>query len=240
MTTAKMKTKTEAVPSKKLGQKNSATRIALEDAAEQLIREQGFGPITSRIVAARAGLKPQLIHYYFNTMDDLFVAVFRRGAQADLARLAAALQTEHPLRAMWKLSSDPKSTRFITEFMALANHNAAVRAEITLYAEKRREVQAAAVSQLMGKRGLEAGVRPMVVAVVMENVMRGLVLEAALDIELGHAEMDAFIESWLEQLDPIGKAAAEPAAPARAARTPAKAPPRPAKASAPRAARPRG
>ncbi len=34
--------------------------------------------------AAKTGLKPALVRYYFRTMDDLFLAVFRRGAQAKL------------------------------------------------------------------------------------------------------------------------------------------------------------
>ena len=41
------------------------------DAAEQLLLEEGYAAVTSRRVGARAGLKPQLVHYYFRTMDDL-------------------------------------------------------------------------------------------------------------------------------------------------------------------------
>src|SRR4051794_19459132 len=89
--------------SKKLGLESSATRTALVDATEQLLREQGFAAITSRIIAAKAGLKPQLIHYYFNSMDDLYVEVFRRGAEADFERLKLAMTAEHPIRAMWEL-----------------------------------------------------------------------------------------------------------------------------------------
>ena len=56
-------------------------RGALLDAAEQLMLEEGYAAVTSRRVAAQAGLKPQLVHYYFRTMDDLFLAVFRRRAE---------------------------------------------------------------------------------------------------------------------------------------------------------------
>ncbi|WP_416210766.1 hypothetical protein [Frankia sp. Cas8] len=34
--------------------------------------------------ATKAGIKPALVHFYFRTMDDLFLAVFRHGAQANL------------------------------------------------------------------------------------------------------------------------------------------------------------
>ncbi len=191
---------------KKLGLASSATRSALVDVTETLIREQGFAAITSRILAAKAGIKPQLIHYYFNSVDDLYVEVFRRGAEADLARLTAALEADQPLRAMWKLSSDPKATRFVTEFMAIANHNETVRAEITRYAETRREVQAEVVSRHLAARGVTPRIPPMVIAVLMENVARGLVLESALSISLGHDEVEIFLEGVLQRFEESGDA----------------------------------
>ena len=44
------------------------------------MRDEGYAAVTSRRVAEQAGLKPQLVHYYFRTMDDLFLEMFRRGA----------------------------------------------------------------------------------------------------------------------------------------------------------------
>ena len=63
----------------------------LLDAAERVMIAEGYAAVTSRRVAAEAGLKPQLVHYYFATMDDLFLAVFRRRAEVGLERQAAAL-----------------------------------------------------------------------------------------------------------------------------------------------------
>jgi AcrR family transcriptional regulator len=194
-------------PAKKLGLENSATRAMVIETTERLIRELGFARITSRLVAAEAGIKPPLIHYYFNSMDDLYVEVFHRGAEADLERLTAAAAADQPLRAMWTLSRDPNATRFVTEFMAIANHNDAVRAEITRYAEKRREIQAAAITRHLAARGIEPRVPPIVTAVLMENVARGLVLESALGISLGHEEVEALMEAGLRAFEETGEAA---------------------------------
>ncbi|EUA30299.1 bacterial regulatory s, tetR family protein [Mycobacterium xenopi 4042] len=57
----------------------------LLDAAEQLMLEEGYAAVTSRRVAQKAALKPQLVHYYFRTMDDLFLAAFRRRAEEGFA-----------------------------------------------------------------------------------------------------------------------------------------------------------
>lgn len=48
-----------------------STRDRIVAATASLIAEVGWGAVTSRTVAARAGVKPGLIHYYFGSMDDL-------------------------------------------------------------------------------------------------------------------------------------------------------------------------
>ncbi len=62
---------------RRLGTADSKTRLALLDAAERLLLAEGYAAVTSRRVAAAAGLKHQLVHYYFRTMDDLLLEVYR-------------------------------------------------------------------------------------------------------------------------------------------------------------------
>src|SRR3954451_24595623 len=88
---------------RRLGAEDSATRAALLDAALQLLLEEGYAAVTSRKVAAQAGLKPQLVHYYFRTMDDLFLEVFRRRAEENLVRIERAVAADGSLHALWQL-----------------------------------------------------------------------------------------------------------------------------------------
>src|SRR5207249_2790828 len=83
-----------------------------------------------------AGLKPQLVHYYFRTMDDLFLEVFRRRADENVARVERALAADASLHALWHLNADPRGARFMIELVALANHRKAIRVEIARYAER--------------------------------------------------------------------------------------------------------
>ena len=76
---------------RRIGAPDAKNRVVLLDAAEQLLLEEGYASVTSRRVAEKAGLKPQLVHYYFRTMEDLFLAVFRRMAEAGLSVLTTAL-----------------------------------------------------------------------------------------------------------------------------------------------------
>ena len=75
--------------------RDSTTRDMLVDATSQLMVEEGYAAATSRRVAAKAGVKPALVHYYFPTMDELYLAVFRIGAD----RLPAELpEGKSPLK----------------------------------------------------------------------------------------------------------------------------------------------
>jgi AcrR family transcriptional regulator len=52
----------------------SGTREAILDAARQAFAEQGYQQATIRGVAELAGVDPALVHHYFGTKQDLFVA----------------------------------------------------------------------------------------------------------------------------------------------------------------------
>ncbi len=177
-------------------------RAVLLDAAEQLMLEEGYAAVTSRRVAERAALKPQLVHYYFRTMDDLFLAAFRRRAEEGLEAHARALQARQPLWALWRFSIDPAATAITMEFIALANHRKALKAEIAYYAERFREEQRKALSTVLDRYGIDAGeVPPLVWSVLMTSVSRVLVIEQALGMSAGHAETVAFVERYLRQLE---------------------------------------
>jgi AcrR family transcriptional regulator len=187
---------------RRIGSEDSATRSALLDAALQLMLEDGYAAVTSRRVAARAGLKPQLVHYYFRTMDDLFLALVRRGAEQNLERQARALASPQPLRALWELSSEPAGTVLTMEISALANHRKAIRSELATYAEQFRRLQIDAVANLFERYGVEAGdLTPEAVVVLMTSLSQVLGLEEAIGLTTGHASMRAIVERFLDRYE---------------------------------------
>jgi TetR/AcrR family transcriptional regulator len=183
------------------GTETSATRAVLLDAAEQLICEQGYAAVSARRLAGKAGLKPQLVHYYFRTMDDLFVAVVRRGGDRALEHLAKALASSQPLRAVWNVGNDHKTARLSVEFLALANHRKAIREEVRRYAEQLRIVQASALTRQIEVHGADLGVTPLTAVVLTVAAANLLFLESSLGISLGHGETQAFIERSLRRIE---------------------------------------
>jgi AcrR family transcriptional regulator len=187
---------------RRIGAPDAKNRGVLIDAAEQLTLEEGYAAVTSRRVAERAGLKPQLVHYYFRTMEELFLAVFRRRAEQGLAVLATALASSQPLWALWRFSNMPEATRLTMEFMGLANHRKALRAEIVYYAERFREEQNKAIAAALQRYGVDTSdVPPVVWTVFSTSVSQALVMERALGMSTGHAEVLEFCEQWLRRLE---------------------------------------
>ena len=181
---------------------DAKNRTVLLDAAERIMLDEGYAAVTSRRVAAKAGLKPQLVHYYFRTMDDLFLAVFQRRAELGLQRQAQALASPQPLRALWEYSTDSAGTALTMEFASLASHRKNIRAEIARYSELFRIAQRDALTDIMERYGVSPEVcTPGALAVLMTSVSRILVMENALGFSTGHDEMLALVEERLLQLE---------------------------------------
>ena len=196
-------------PTRRIGSEDSETRTALLDAAEQLILDEGYAAATSRRVAARAGLKPQLVHYYFRTMDDLFLALVRRGAERNLERQARALASPNPLRALWEVSCDPSGSAMTMELSALSNHRKAIQAELSSYADRFRALQSDALAGLLSRDGVGApDLPPDVLAFLITSVSQILMMEEKLGMRRGHDEIRALVERYLDRFE--GSTSAEP------------------------------
>jgi AcrR family transcriptional regulator len=189
-------------PSRRIGAADSKTRARLVDAAEQLLLEEGYAAVTSRRVGAKAGLKPQLVHYYFRTMEDLYVEIFRRRAEENLARFERAVAADGSLRTLWELNADPRGAAFSIEFVALANHHKAIRTEIARYAERFRAAQLEALTAALAADGIDADELPPIVALlIMTGLAQVMALEKALGVTAGHEATTSFVESTIARLE---------------------------------------
>ncbi|ROO86602.1 TetR family transcriptional regulator [Actinocorallia herbida] len=187
---------------RRIGAPEAKNRRLLLDAAEQLLLEEGHTAISSRRVAARANLKPQLVHYYFRTMDELVLAVFRRRADDGLAAQAAALASPQPLWALWRFSTDPYAVAITMAFVGLASRREAVRAEIAAYSEKFRTAQTAALSDVLARYDLPSDrYPPSVMIVLLTAVSRVVLMEEALGFVTGHTETLAMVEDFIRALE---------------------------------------
>jgi TetR/AcrR family transcriptional regulator, regulator of autoinduction and epiphytic fitness len=180
---------------------DGGTRRRLIEATAAIMHDEGYAAATSRRVAARAGVRQPLVHYYFPTMDDLFLAVLREGADVALDQMRAALTNDDPLGALWAINSDSRRTVLNTEFMALANHRKAIGVELAAYAERVRDIETAAVTVVLRASGVDLETYPpIVVSMLIAQIARSLCNEAAVGVTLGHDEARRFVKHQIDAL----------------------------------------
>lgn len=184
------------------GSESSETRARLLDVTERLMLKEGYAAVSSRRVASAADVTPALVHYYFGTIDDLFLAVLRRRADGMLERQRDILRAaDNPIRALWDAANDPARTGFVLEFMSLANHRKVVRAELAAYSDRFRTMQLEVVSEFVERRGVDTTLYPPMVIIMMINALsQNLVLEQSIGMTVGLAETTAYIERLIAGL----------------------------------------
>ncbi|MQY27619.1 TetR/AcrR family transcriptional regulator [Nocardia aurantia] len=193
-----------STPRKRRREGDTETRDQLIAATADIMLEEGYAAATSRRVAAKAGVNPALVYYYFPTMDDLFLAVFRRGAEANLERQRKALASDNPMRALWEVATDPHGTAMLMEFMALSNHRKDIRAEFATYAQRYRESQIAALTVIMRGHGVDLdALPPTLLSVMISSLGATLVNEATLGIDLGHRDLVEFAEDFVRVFEGV-------------------------------------
>ncbi len=178
------------------------TRAQIIEATIAIMREQGYAAVSSRRIAVRAGLKSKLVHYYFKTMDELFLAVYKRIEDEHFARLTQILTARQPLRALWRMNLDATNTSMVLELTALANHRKGLRTEIARASERLRGLQAAIYERAINE--LPAGkpaLPPVVVSVLALALSRLLAMDSVLGVSGGHPETIAWVESFLDSIE---------------------------------------
>jgi AcrR family transcriptional regulator len=193
-----------------MGQPGSAIWNAMLDATEKILCDEGYGALTSRRVAECIGVKQRLVYYYFRTMDDLIVETFRRGTRRESARLAKALESNHPLREIWDANVHTSDVRLISELMALANHVEALRIEVKNHIEKSRKTLVSTLTQAMRSEKSDEGMPAVAVAIIATSVALLLDREAELGVRTGHAEMKAVINRFIADWDRAAPPAKKP------------------------------
>ncbi|ADP79525.1 TetR/AcrR family transcriptional regulator [Pseudofrankia inefficax] len=180
------------------GSRAPETRDRIVAATLQLLAKEGYGAITTRRIGEVAGVKYQLVHYYFASMEDLFIEAFRRGAEENLARLAEIAKGEASLRRFWKIHGDAGASKLMAEFVALAQRHPALRLEIASYARRFRNAQLDFARAALDRESISPEViPPMVVLLLTTGLAQLEANDRLLGFTDGHDETRTWIENWL-------------------------------------------
>jgi AcrR family transcriptional regulator len=170
------------------------------DAAERLLAETGHAGITTRRLAEEAAANHGLVHYYFGSIENLFVRVLERFTDRLIARQRALYSSDAPFIEKWRtamtyLDADRDYQRVWYELQALAWSRPELRERVTKVDDAWRAVLRDALAEPLERYELPIPLDALVALVVTFN--EGIILERLSGIETGHAELLAWIDAWL-------------------------------------------
>jgi AcrR family transcriptional regulator len=193
-----------ATAPRRVGAETSKTRDALLDCVETMMLEDGYASVTYRALAAKAGVTPSLVQYYFPSLDEIFLAAIQRYSARNLAVLASALEarSDDPLHALWDFSWDEATGALMTEFLALGNHRKSIRSAIADVTNGVRKVEVEALARKFGKGArLDGDLSLSAVALLVTGIPKFLNLEEGVGVHAAHDEVINAIEKYLDSLE---------------------------------------
>jgi AcrR family transcriptional regulator len=178
---------------------------AILDGAESLLVEVGYAAITTRNLAQRAGVNHGLVHYYFGSMDEVFLQVLERYTARLTARQRALYAADVPFIEKWRTamrhlvdSQEAGYQKIWFELQAMAWNHPEMRARVGRNLDEWQAVLAPAFRDGMRELGVDARRYPVdaVVALVL-TFNQGVILERLLGADSGHRQLLDMIDRLL-------------------------------------------
>ncbi|HEX2056915.1 MAG TPA: helix-turn-helix domain-containing protein [Actinomycetota bacterium] len=186
------------------------TENAFLDAAERLLIEVGYAGISTRRLAEEAGANHGLVHYYFGSMENLFVRVLERFTERLIARQREMYARsdmsglEKWRTAMDYLESDLAAgyPKIWLELQALGWNRPDIAERVGQVNAQWRAVLTEAFDEMMDEYGLERERFPLAAMVSLAMTFNeGIMVERLSGISAGHRDLLRMVERWLESLE---------------------------------------
>lgn len=181
----------------------------LLDAAERLLISEGHAAISTRRVAEEAALNHGLVHYYFGSMEELFVQVLERFTDRLIERQRALYAENAPFIEKWRaamsfLDTDHASgyQKIWFELQALAWNRPELRGRIGRVNAEWRSVLTEAFEE--AARDYEIDTTTFPVSAIVSLVMtfnEGMIAERLSGITEGQEDLLDVIDRWLESFE---------------------------------------
>ncbi len=170
------------------------------DAAERLLVETGHTGITTRRLAEEAEANHGLVHYYFGSIENLYVRVLERFTDRLIERQRNMYSSDAPFIEKWRtamryMDADRNYQRVWYELQALAWSRPELRDRVARVGAEWRAVLREAFADPLERYQLPISLEALVTLVVTFN--EGLILERLSGIETGHADLLEWIDAWL-------------------------------------------
>jgi AcrR family transcriptional regulator len=182
---------------------------AFLDAAERLLISVGYAGISARRLAEEAGANHGLIHYYFGSMEQLFLQVLERFTDRLIMRQRAMYAADVPFLEKWRaamgyLDADFESgyQKIWLELQALAWNHPELQERLAHVHGQWQTTLTEAFSKALAGYHIDTEQYPVeAVVALVTTFQQGIFLERMGGITRGHTELLAMIDGLLERLE---------------------------------------
>jgi AcrR family transcriptional regulator len=192
-----------------ISQARTDATTAILDAAERLLIEVGHAAISTRKLAEEAGVNAGLIHYYFGSMEEVFLQVLERFTARLTRRQVAMYGGDLPFIEKWRtamryLVEDRESgyQKLLFELQAMAWNRPEMRERIRSVFQRWDAVLTDAMAAGMRELDIDTQRFPVeAVTCLVAAFNKGIMLDALIGHDYGHRELLDMIDRLLSQLD---------------------------------------
>jgi len=182
---------------------------AILDGAESLLVEVGYSAITTRKLAERAGVNHGLVHYYFGSMEEVFLQVLERYTARLTDRQRELYATDAPFIEKWRTAmeylvddGEADYQKIWFELQAMAWSRPEMRARVARIFAEWQSVLVPAFRAGVRELGIDTRRYPVEVIVsLVITFNEGVILERLMGVDSGHAQLLNTIERMLVRLE---------------------------------------
>ena len=185
------------------------TEEAFLDAAERLLIDVGYAGISTRRLAEEASANHGLVHYYFGSMENLFVRVLERYTHRLITRQRAMYASSVPFIEKWRtamgyMEEDLASgyPKVWLELQALGWNRPDIRERVAGVSAEWRNVLSESFARALDEYGLERERFPLEAWVTLVYSFNlGIEADRLSGVVTGHRELLEAIDGWLQTLE---------------------------------------
>jgi AcrR family transcriptional regulator len=159
------------------------------------------------MLAEEAGANHGLVHYYFGSMEELFLGVLERFTERLIARQRAMYASDTPYIEKWRaamryLDDDRPYQKIWWELQAMSWNRPELRERVARVHGAWCDAMRSAVATAVRRYDLDrTGLTPDAWVTLIVALNEGIILERLSGIDRGHKALLAQIDKWLSTLE---------------------------------------
>lgn len=166
------------------------TRLRLLDATAAQIVERGWGGVSTRSVADRAGVKPGVVHYHFGSIDDLKRLASMRALRSMIDPFVEVVREQPPRHVVAEMARvsveeygpDTDVATLVYEVIPAAARDAALQSDLREVLGRFRDALAGGIRRWHPSAQGEPEVLAELIAAAIDGLQLHLVADPDLDL----------------------------------------------------------